>query len=146
MGINIRTKGQIGEREVCKILVEHGLVNEASRNLDQVREGGGDVEALTHFSIEVKRHQNLAIKGWWDQSCASAARMGKIPCVWWRPNSKKWLVMLPKGTMGDWRLPLRPPEAQCGAVIQKNYPHLDFVHYLDFVAWYKAKYVTEVAA
>jgi hypothetical protein len=145
---NIRTKGQGGEREECKTLVEYGLVNEASRNLDQVREGGGDVEVLSHFSIEVKRHENLAIKSWWSQASASAARVGKIPAVWWRPNKKAWVVMLPKGTVPDvYKLnPIHMAEktAKCGRVIEQNYPHLEFIHYEYFLAWYKSEYVREV--
>jgi len=144
MGINIRAKGQIGEREVCAILVSQGLCTEATRELDQVRIGGSDVEALAHMSIEVKRQEKATIKGYWDQVTISAAAVGKCPCVWWRPNRKEWLVMLPAGTI---------PEAyllygilSCGKVIPKNYKHLQFVHYKDFCNWYKANYATYVVA
>lgn len=143
MGINIRVKGQKGERDVCDILVGHGLVQEASRNLDQVREGGSDVEALSHASVEVKRHEKTAIKSWWDQVCVSAARVGKMPCVWWRPNNKKWLVILAANTIQADELSRKSFRdiAVCGKVITKNYPHLQFVHFEDFIEWYKAGYV-----
>jgi len=144
MGINIRHKGQIGEREVCAILVEQGLCIEASRELDQVRIGGSDVEALTHMSIEVKRHEKVAVKTYWDQVMKSAAAVGKCPCVWWRPNRKAWLVMLPAGAIP--KSDLANSILQCGKIIPKNYPHLQFVHYKDFCNWYKAKYVVNKVA
>lgn len=144
MAIDIRKKGQIGEREVCAILVEQGLCIEATRELDQVRAGGSDVEALTYMSIEVKRHEKVAVKTYWDQVMKSASNVGKCPCVWWRPNRKAWLIMLPAETI---------PEAYllygilaCGKIIAKNYPHLQFVHYKDFCNWYKVNYVTNKVA
>lgn len=144
MGINIRVKGQIGEREVCAILVEQGLCTEASRELDQVRVGGSDVEALTHMSIEVKRHEKVTVKTYWDQVMKSASAVGKCPCVWWRPNRKAWLVMLPANTIPEGYL--LHDILQCGKIIPKNYPHLQFVHYKDFCNWYKLKYTIHQVA
>lgn len=141
---NIRNKGFAGEREVCKKLVEYGLVSEASRNLTQVRDSGSDVEVLHHISIEVKRHETLAIKSWWDQVCVSASRVGKIPCVFWRPNNKKWLIMLPAGTVPG-------PQVNTGVEgvgrvpSYAKYPHLQFVSLPIFVNWYKNNYVRPVS-
>lgn len=143
MGINIRTKGASGEREVCKILVEHGLVNEASRNLDQVREGGSDVEVLSGVSIEVKRQERLAIKTWWDQVTLSASKMGKVPAVWWRPNRAKWLIMLPAGAIPGERVQVGSEKV--GRVPNYAlYPHLQFVTVEVFVNWYKLSYCGKV--
>ena len=144
MAINIRNKGQTGEREVCSLLVAYGLVSEASRNLDQVREGGSDVEALAKVSIEVKRHEKIAIKSWWDQVGKSATNVGKIPCVMWRPNSHKWLCMLPAGCIPGNQVQVN---TKVGRVPDYGkYPHIQFVDLEVFMAWYKKTFmVYEVA-
>lgn len=48
-----RTKGAVGEREICD-LIFRDLGIEVHRNLQQTRDGGADIK-LKPFSIEVKR-------------------------------------------------------------------------------------------
>lgn len=137
MGVNIRTKGAGGEREVCRLLVERGLAIEAGRELGQARDSGSDVEVLPHVSIEVKRHENLAINTWWSQVVNSAARVGKIPAVFWRPNHKQWLIMLPAGTIPKAPAPCQVKDRVGRVPNYCRYPHIQFVTFDVFTDWYK---------
>lgn len=141
MGVNIRTKGAGGEREVCRLLVQHGLTLEAGRELGQSRDAGADVEVLSHVSIEVKRHESLAIGTWWAQATTSAANVGKIPAVFWRPNHKQWLVMLPAGTIPGAHAPCQVKDRVGRVPDYCRYPHLQFVTLQAFVDWYKERFI-----
>jgi hypothetical protein len=92
-GARSRRKGQEGEREVCGLLTEN-LGEKFTRNLDQARDGGGDVPC-GRYLIEVKRVQQASLPAWWRQAVASAKRKGKIPALWYRADRKPWRVVVP---------------------------------------------------
>ncbi|MDD5385365.1 MAG: hypothetical protein PHG89_10860 [Gallionella sp.] len=99
--INIRTKGQEGEREIVrqldyiiqKVAKEHGYeLNGASvqRNQNQSAVGGCDLSNTFGLAIEVKRQEQLAINTWWDQTVAQAKRNNEVPVLLFRQNRKAW--------------------------------------------------------
>lgn len=92
-GARSRRKGADGEREVCALLREN-LGGSFARNLDQTRDGGGDVMCGVYL-IEVKRVQKASVAAWWKQAVASAKRKGMVPCLWYRADRKPWRVVLP---------------------------------------------------
>lgn len=92
MGKSQRTKGAVGEREVCH-LIQDTLGVEAKRNLSQTREGGCDI-AVGPFHIEVKRRAKIGgIYDWMEQAEASCMS-GEHPVVFCRADGKKWLVVM----------------------------------------------------
>ena len=66
-----RRKGAGHEREVVNLLKASG--HECARNLDQVRDGGGDIP-FGEFLIECKRRKSIAIYEWWEQVVAACIR------------------------------------------------------------------------
>lgn len=92
-GAGARRKGARGENEVCKILTR--LVGEKHvRNLDQTREGGGDV-SWGPFLLEVKTTETVSMPAWQRQAVASAVAKGMIPAVVWRRKGDKWWLAMP---------------------------------------------------
>jgi hypothetical protein len=85
--VNIRVKGQNGEREIAALL-------DSVRNLDQTRDGGGDV-ASHGLLVEVKRHETLSVNTWWKQACLSADKANMIPVLAYRQNRKPWVFCIP---------------------------------------------------
>lgn len=63
-----RRKGATHEREVVNILKASG--HPCARNLDQTRDGGGDIP-FGDWLIECKRRHKIAIYEWWDQCVAA---------------------------------------------------------------------------
>ncbi len=106
MGINIRTKGQEGEREICKLF--NGVYKEvyellgktlpdkdiAQRNQNQSAVGGCDISNTCGLAIEVKRQEALSINTWWKQCEISAIALNKFPVLIFRQSKQKWRVML----------------------------------------------------
>lgn len=104
--INVRQKGQEGEREICKFLnaiykeVYAELKKEfpekdiAQRNQNQSAVGGADISNSCYYAIEVKRQEQLSINTWWAQCVKSAWEVGKYPCLIYRQNGKKWRVVM----------------------------------------------------
>lgn len=104
--VNIRTKGQSGEREICDMLNEiYKEVYEelgkpfpekpiAQRRQNQSAVGGDDVDNTCHYAIEVKRHETLNINTWWAQCTKSAKESGKFPCLLYRQSRKKWRCVM----------------------------------------------------
>lgn len=111
MGINIRQKGQEGEREIQRALepivrrvMESGgypLPDKPiiQRNQNQSAVGGSDLSNTFGLCIEVKRQEQLAINTWWKQCTEAADDNGEHPVLLYRQNGKKWrcvtLVWLP---------------------------------------------------
>ena len=93
MPINSRTKGKNGELEVVHILREE-LGIEATRNLDQWRDGGSDILGLDGWAIEVKRAKTSQLKSWWEQTVRQAGTT-KFPVLWYRLDRKYWRVVIP---------------------------------------------------
>lgn len=105
--INIRQKGQNGEREVCELLneiakaalLDFGLQPPAKpifqRNQNQSAVGGSDITNPVGFCIEVKRQEQLNLNAWWQQCSVAAYEFGGEPIVIFRQNgSRKWRVLI----------------------------------------------------
>lgn len=110
MGINIRTKGAEGEREIARVL--NGIVTKIlaanawpldlvqacskgiQRNQNQSAVGGNDLSNCYGLSIEVKRQESLYINTWWAQCVASASRNREIPVLVYRKNYQSWGVVM----------------------------------------------------
>lgn len=108
MGINIRAKGQNGEREiadmlnliVATVLEEYGYSATekdnhnfyAQRNQQQTAVGGFDLVNTYGFGIEVKRQEALSISAWWKQ-CTDACKNGEMPVLVYRQSRKPWKVV-----------------------------------------------------
>lgn len=106
MGINIRSKGANGEREVATAMNgvvmlamrELGFSEEAvmkastaiQRNQNQSAVGGSDLSNTFGLAIEIKRHENLSINTWWKQCTIAAERNGEWPVLLYRQNHGKW--------------------------------------------------------
>ncbi len=103
--INVRTKGQCGEREIQKILekivrdiyakknLKHDSVAYIQRNQNQTAVGGADLTNPFGLCIEIKRQQTLNIKTWWEQ-CLNACKDGEIPILLYRQNHKPWYCVI----------------------------------------------------
>ena len=96
--VHALNKGKTGEREFCKWLDDH-LGLDASRNLDQSREGGADV-ITDDFMFEVKRRETLDLKSWWMQVKKAAKGTDKVPIVCYRQNRKQWQFLIPATYIG----------------------------------------------
>lgn len=96
-GLQSRNKGKGGEREIARILKEHGF--DAHRG---VQYSGGpdspDVVGLDGVHIEVKRTEKLNLYDALDQSINDAAD-DEMPVVIHRRNRKQWVVIQP---LEDW--------------------------------------------
>jgi len=93
--LNSRIKGQVGEREACRLLGDIiGTLN-LERNLEQVRSGGADILGVVGLCIEVKRQETLSLNSWWRQACEAADNRGETPIVMFRQNRKPWRFLLP---------------------------------------------------
>lgn len=102
MGINIRQKGQEGEREiqrvlepiVRKVLERNGITLPEKaiiqRNQNQSAVGGSDLSNTFGLAIEVKRQEALSINTWWAQCATAAKDNDEWPVLLYRQNGKKW--------------------------------------------------------
>lgn len=107
MGINIRQKGQEGEREVARamnsivetVLQKHKIKVPDKpifqRNQNQSAVGGSDLTNPFHLAIEVKRQEALSINTWWKQCCTAAIADGAVPVLIFRQNGiRAWRCIL----------------------------------------------------
>ena len=96
--LNVRIKGQTGEREairlvqtwadaVCAAAGKPTVV--LSRNLVQSREGGRDVVGIDWLALEIKRHEKLAVSTWWRQATRQAGP-GQTAVLMYRQNRTPW--------------------------------------------------------
>lgn len=85
-----RTKGANFEREVVRQFRELG--HHVARNLDQWRDGGGDI-ALKRWMFECKRRAKISVYEWMEQ-CKAAARGEQVPVVIARGDNKEALVIM----------------------------------------------------
>jgi hypothetical protein len=108
MGKSQRTKGAVGEREVCDIF-SAALGEKVTRNIGQSRDGGNDID-IKDLVVEVKRRKTLGtIYGWLQQAYAAAtvypqsieagaklpqAQMRGTPIVVCRQDGGEWIVVL----------------------------------------------------
>lgn len=75
------------------MLREAGFAD-AARDIDQSREGGGDVR-VPPYLFEVKRYAKFSMYAHMDQAVDSAERHGLRPVVAWRGDNRGWMVTLP---------------------------------------------------
>lgn len=145
--VNIRTKGQTGEREVAKMLNE--LVAEVrreyglpvldtrdelfQRNQNQSAVGGHDLSNPLWLGIEVKRQEQLSINGWWKQVIEATNRDGTIPILIFKQNRQKWRVCMLAN------LPLQPSHATTYASLG---PIRAEISLEDFKSWFLVYYRT----
>ncbi len=108
MPINVRAKGQTGEREVATMLndivkqvrVKYGypVLNDNDlpfqRNQNQSAVGGDDLTNPYGLAIEVKRQEGLSVNTWWNQCLASALRSNGKAILIYRQNRKPWRVCM----------------------------------------------------
>jgi Holliday junction resolvase-like predicted endonuclease len=88
-----RTKGAVGEREVCAIL-SAALGKKIERNIGQARDGGCDINAGS-LVVEVKRRKTLTtFRAWYEQARAAVTRTGDIPIVVMREDGEDFMVAL----------------------------------------------------
>ena len=92
-----RDKGKRGERELAKILREHGI--DARRGQQFCgKNGDADVIGIPGVHIECKRVERLNIHDAMKQSIHDA-RPGELPIVAHRKNKEQWLVTM---RLEDW--------------------------------------------
>jgi hypothetical protein len=110
MGINIRTKGAEGERQVARALNEviqtvlrkqewspeviAGCEQCVQRNQNQSAVGGCDLSNVFGLAIEVKRQEQLSVNSWWTQCVESATRNREFPVLIYRQNRQAWSVVM----------------------------------------------------
>lgn len=89
---NSRAKGAAGERELAKILREHGF--DARRGQQYCgANGDADVVGLPGWHIECKRCQKYEIDKWWTQATTDCKESEK-PLIAFRKNRGTWKVVL----------------------------------------------------
>ena len=91
--MNSRRKGAAAELEVAHILQDHGFPG-AERNLEQSRDGGGDI-VIGGYVFEVKRRATLAETKWRDQVCNAAHAHNASPVLVTRADNGTWWVSQP---------------------------------------------------
>jgi hypothetical protein len=104
--VNIRDKGQRGEREVVDFINDiydevHELLGIplppkpiAQRRQNQSAVGGMDLDNTCAYAIEVKNQENLQVNTWWKQTITSASETGKIPVLLYKQSRKGWKVVI----------------------------------------------------
>lgn len=140
MGINIRAKGQEGEREVARalnsivesVLTKHGMAIPdkpvVQRNQNQSAVGGSDLKNPFRVAIEVKRQEALSINTWWRQCLASAVADGEIPVLVFRQNGRRdWrcILFVDVPLPGGVHVSKVRAEIEWGDFLQWFYQHVD---------------------
>lgn len=102
--INVRAKGQRGEREVVKLLqavvdvvrTRRGLPSLLlQRNTLQSDKGGEDIAGLKGFAIEVKWQESMTpFNQWWNQCLRQAERCQGVPILFYRASHQPWKVKM----------------------------------------------------
>jgi hypothetical protein len=88
-----RTKGAVGERELCRLLSEELGVT-VRRNVDQARAGGADCLQLQGFAIECKRTERLSRPTWWAQAVDQGSKAQAEPLVFFRRSREPWQALI----------------------------------------------------
>ena len=89
-GSGAKAKGASAEREIAKILQDHGY--DAHRGMVFYHEPD-IVGGVPGLHLEVKRQEKLALKDWMAQS-ESQKRAGEYPTVVHRKNREEWLITM----------------------------------------------------
>ena len=96
--VNSKQKGARAEREVAKILRNHGFAD-ARRTAQYCGNTGdaADVEGVPGFHLEVKIRDekgHLAIDKWWAQAVRDSDFTGNIPVLVHRKDGQKWKITM----------------------------------------------------
>lgn len=92
MGKASRDKGKLGEREVAKLLRDHGFDGRRG----QQYHGGADspdVTGIPGYHIEVKRTEQCRLYEYMQQAADESAD-GEVPVVFHRQSRRKWVVIM----------------------------------------------------
>jgi len=98
-----QNKGKRGEREVKDNFVatmegvealksKTGVSSFVKRNTTQSDRGGDDIVGIPLISVEVKRHETLALNTWWKQAVDQANKLRLQPVLVYRQSRKPWRV------------------------------------------------------
>lgn len=105
MAVNIRAKGQRGERDIVNwcndIYAEvHDTIGVplppkpiAQRRQNQSAVGGMDIDNTCGYAFEIKNQEQLSLNTWWQQTILSAGETKKIPVLIYK-DKRKWSVMI----------------------------------------------------
>lgn len=138
--VNIRTKGQTGEREVADALNYRASLafqkanvpfswsdDGAQRNQLQTAVGGCDLTNTWGLAVEIKRQEQLSVNTWWAQCVKSAERLQQEPVLIYRQSRQPWRVV-----MNTWmQYPLFGPEMNDG-VWQKVRSEIQWDEFLSY--------------
>jgi Holliday junction resolvase len=91
--INSRQKGARGERELAKILREHGWEARRGQQFSGSPDSP-DVVSTLPFQIECKRVESLNLYKALEQARGDAEGSGKPPIVCHKKNGKEWVAIL----------------------------------------------------
>lgn len=145
MSINVRTKGQEGEREIARILnlivadvraamklPQYETKDELfQRNQNQSAVGGADLSNPMGLEIEIKRQEQLSVNTWWKQCVISAERTGGIAVLIFRQNRKSWRICM------EGNLPLQAAGATTYSSLGPCRVEIDMD---TFKAWFRTYY------
>lgn len=93
MGKASRDKGKRGEREVAKLLREHGFTGARRGQQFNGADGSADVVGLPGAHVEVKRTESLRLYDALEQAEHDAQGV-EFPVVLHRRNGRKWVAIL----------------------------------------------------
>jgi len=96
--MNSKAKGKRGERELVKILREHGYDCRRTQQYAGGTEESADVVGLPGIHIECKRVQALNLDNAMDQAIRDSNGKNR-PAVFHRKNGKPWKVTM---LLDDW--------------------------------------------
>jgi len=91
MGKSQRTKGASFERDIVHVL-QDALGIQVERNLNQTRDGGGDIN-LPGYLVECKRRAGIAVYDWLDQA-TRAANPAQKPLVIARADRRENIIIM----------------------------------------------------
>lgn len=142
--INIRAKGQTGEREIAttmnniivsvmrELKYDDVSIQRASesvqRNQNQSAVGGGDLSNTLGLSIEIKRQEQLSINTWWKQCTTAAQRNGEYPVLLFKQNRKGWRCITDGG--------IALPDPETGQITSFMGVRIE-ISWEDFQIWFR---------
>ncbi|WP_291939646.1 hypothetical protein [Limnohabitans sp.] len=91
-----RNKGKTGEREAAAVLAQ--VTGYDVRRRVRQHEGDSDLEGVTGWSIEVKRHAcapAAKLADWWAQAVTQAERTDCLPLLMYRADRGGWRCVWP---------------------------------------------------
>ncbi|HRN76601.1 hypothetical protein [Ottowia sp.] len=96
MAMMSRRKGKTGEREIANLLAD--LTGCDVRRRVRQHDGDSDLEGLTGWCVECKRHAKASradIAAWWRQAVAQAEATGALPVLFFRVDRADWRAVWP---------------------------------------------------